>query len=153
MEKKCSKCQTVLDISNFNIKGKNADGSIKYQTYCKKCNKERSKQYYAENREKHKKETRKRTNIRIKQVQDNLISYFLSHPCIDCGEADIRVLEFDHLKNKEANISEVIRDWSWKRILNEIDKCEIVCSNCHIIRARTRNNDFRYKAWKLYQLS
>src|SRR5690349_13866407 len=46
-----------------------------------------------------------------------LIAFFESHPCADCGEADPLVLEFDHLGDKEFNISQGLRDRSWPTVL------------------------------------
>jgi L-lysine 2,3-aminomutase len=59
--------------------------------------------------------------------------------CKDCGVKNHIVLDFDHLKDKKYNISRMIHDgFSWKAILKEIEKCEVVCSNCHRIRTHNR---------------
>jgi len=59
--------------------------------------------------------------------------------CVDCGENNHIVLDFDHLKDKKYNISRMIHDgFSWKAILKEIQKCEVVCANCHRVRTYTR---------------
>ena len=50
-----------------------------------------------------------------------------SHPCVDCGETDIVVLEFDHLRDKTAsNVSYLISTNEIRRIKEEIEKCEVV---------------------------
>jgi hypothetical protein len=68
----------------------------------------------------------------------------LSSPCLDCGNNDPRVLEFDHRpeEKKEFNISRAVSGStrSWQSIKREIDKCDIVCSNCHKIRTMERGN-------------
>lgn len=65
--------------------------------------------------------------------------YLEGHPCVDCGESDTLVLEFDHLDRtqKEANIAVLLQDRkiSWEEMLQEIRKCEVRCVNCH--RRRT----------------
>jgi len=63
----------------------------------------------------------------------NVNAYLASHPCIDCGEADVRVLEFDHVREKkEGNIGDFVRGgMAWQRILLEISKCDVRCANCH----------------------
>jgi DNA-binding NarL/FixJ family response regulator len=59
--------------------------------------------------------------------------------CTDCGETNHIVLDFDHLHNKKYNISRMIHDgFSWKAIAKEIEKCEVVCANCHRIRTHIR---------------
>jgi L-lysine 2,3-aminomutase len=59
--------------------------------------------------------------------------------CADCGEKNHIVLDFDHLRDKKYNVSRMIHDgFSWKAILKEIKKCEVVCANCHRIRTHNR---------------
>ncbi len=55
------------------------------------------------------------------------------HPCVDCGESDIRVLQFDHTDPaaKITEVSQLLRNASWPRVLMEIEKCEVRCGNCH----------------------
>ena len=59
--------------------------------------------------------------------------------CMDCGETNPIVLDFDHLHNKKYNVSRMIHDgFSWAAIKKEIAKCEVVCANCHRIRTHDR---------------
>lgn len=60
-------------------------------------------------------------------------SYKAAHPCIDCGEADTIVLDFDHVTGeKKGTINQMKnRDMPLERIIEEIEKCEIRCANCH----------------------
>ena len=61
-------------------------------------------------------------------------------PCIDCGiKYDPWVMDFDHLANKEFTISDKsAQGYSIKKLLAEIAKCDVVCSNCHRIRTHKR---------------
>jgi hypothetical protein len=72
-----------------------------------------------------------------------LIEYFASHPCIDCGERDPVVLEFDHLRDKKFSIGAKLTVYPWQAILEEIEKCEVVCGNCHKRRTATRRQSNR----------
>lgn len=65
----------------------------------------------------------------------------IGKPCTDCGRAyHHSQMEFDHpLDNKIRNISKMQR-YSQKRILEEVAKCELVCSNCHHLRTWKRLN-------------
>jgi hypothetical protein len=53
--------------------------------------------------------------------------------CIRCPEKDWRCLDFHHkYRKKEAALSRMPQlGWSWKRILAEVRKCIVICSNCH----------------------
>lgn len=59
--------------------------------------------------------------------------------CVDCGVTNHIILDFDHLRDKKYNVSRMIHDgFSWKAIKKEIEKCEVVCANCHRIRTYLR---------------
>ncbi len=61
----------------------------------------------------------------------------LSRPCVDCGEPDPIVLEFDHVRGeKRADVDSLITvGCSRALLLAEIAKCDVRCANCH--RRRT----------------
>lgn len=60
-------------------------------------------------------------------------AYLLQHPCVDCGEADIVVLDFDHVRGKKiTGVSKMANNGAGiKKLQDEIAKCEIRCANCH----------------------
>lgn len=61
-------------------------------------------------------------------------AYLLSNPCIDCGESDPRVLDFDHrdAAEKSAEVMRLAQDgYSLNRVMTEIAKCDVRCRNCH----------------------
>jgi hypothetical protein len=63
----------------------------------------------------------------------NYVYGFLAkNPCVDCGESNIIVLDFDHLENKKFSISIMIR---YVRKISDIEKemskCDVRCANCH----------------------
>ena len=64
-------------------------------------------------------------------------NYLAEHPCIDCNEADIRLLNFVHVRgSKVSTISRLlIQGCKWSTIEAEISKCEIRCANCHAIKS------------------
>lgn len=69
-----------------------------------------------------------------------VFEYLATHPCVDCGESDVVVLEFDHLRDKVKDISRMCSDaWSVDAIKAEIDKCDVVCANCHRRRTASRS--------------
>lgn len=61
--------------------------------------------------------------------------------CVDCGfDAYPEALEFDHLPGtvKVQHIATLARG-SLKRLFEEMEKTEVVCSNCHRRRTTRRN--------------
>lgn len=62
-------------------------------------------------------------------------------PCADCGVSyPSYVMEFDHTgTDKFLNVSDMV-GYGWKRIADEIAKCDLVCSNCHKVRTHIRRN-------------
>ncbi len=61
--------------------------------------------------------------------------------CVDCGISNHIILDFDHIRDKKYNVSRMIHDgFSWKSIKKEIEKCEVVCANCHRMRTYNRLN-------------
>ena len=71
------------------------------------------------------------------------MAYFRDHPCVDCGETDPVVLEFDHLRDKKFGIATGIRNRNWQDVLDEIAKCDVVCANCHRRRTTKRGGFLR----------
>jgi hypothetical protein len=67
---------------------------------------------------------------------------FKMKPCADCHiQYNPWVMHFDHLDSstKLAHVSIIVRSGgSFSRIKNEIDKCEVVCANCHAERTHQR---------------
>lgn len=108
---------------------------------CKQCTLNRTKDNYLKDHDRQKKIRRKNTNKRRKERKQEILEYLLFHPCTDCGENDPVVLEFDHLKNKLFDISDGLMK-PWEVFLEEINKCEVVCANCHKKRTAKRAGDW-----------
>lgn len=72
----------------------------------------------------------KEYKLRIKEF---LFQYLLQHPCVDCGERDPIVLEFDHVRGtKEFNLASAgPKGYGLEKIKAEIAKCDVRCCNCH----------------------
>ena len=89
---------------------------------------------------------RARKQREIAVARRNLISHLRAHPCVDCGEADIEVLEFDHQRDKTHNVGYLVHGgYGWRRVKEEIDKCEVVCANCHRRRTLRQQNSYRLR--------
>jgi hypothetical protein len=84
---------------------------------------------------------RQRNQAAKQRNREYVITYLLDNPCVDCGEKDIIVLEFDHLSDKDCSVADAIRrSFSIERLQREIDKCEVVCCNCHRRRTSKRGS-------------
>lgn len=82
-----------------------------------------------------KKQVRTRANIanRRKEIRTWLAELKKTMAC-KCGETHPACLDFHHLNTAEkvTEISTSInKGWGKARILKEISKCEVLCSNCH----------------------
>lgn len=102
--------------------------------------------HYGRHREQHIARVRQDNARRKAAAAAELEAYLRSHPCVDCGCTDVRVLELDHRDAglKEANVSAMVgMGLGWDRILAEIAKCDVRCANCHRIATITRGGYFR----------
>ncbi len=91
-----------------------------------------NKQYYKDNAEYFREAKRRR----IEEIDEFVRQQKVGLCCKRCGNDDVRVLDFHHRdkNDKEAGIAYIrTKGWCNKRILQEIAKCEVLCSNCHRI--------------------
>jgi hypothetical protein len=86
---------------------------------------------------------------RIKRTRNNrekLVAHLMNNPCVDCGETDWVVLQFDHREPAEKlhSIANMISHNTWLEILWEMEKCDVRCANCH---TRKTALEFGYYAY------
>ncbi len=95
------------------------------------------KKWWANLSDERKREKQDKANVRAKKVKDFLANYKTQKGCVDCGyNTHHSALDFDHfVGNKSINVCNAK---SITQALSEIDKCEVVCSNCHRIRTYNR---------------
>ncbi|HLG64951.1 MAG TPA: hypothetical protein VKY19_23635 [Ktedonosporobacter sp.] len=145
MKKICSGCEQERDIErDFAWKNK-AKGTR--QRWCKFCQAEANSRHYQNNKQIYLDCALTRNALVNAENKQKLYVYLSSHPCIDCGQTDIRVLEFDHVRgSKTANIARLLkRATSWKKIEAEIAKCEVRCANYHRIKTSERGNWWHFE--------
>lgn len=143
--KVCTKCgPRAQPIENFAIRDRNK-GTRQY--VCRACQNAYVRQHYQINRTKYIEKARRRT-VRQSAINNAfVIDYLRQNPCVDCGESDIIVLEFDHLGEKLTEVSELCTaGYSLEAVKREIDKCEVVCANCHRRRTAKRARWYRTRA-------
>jgi len=110
--KNCSKCQEVKDLSEFYHNSMGKGKGKRYSSYCKPCHS-------------------KFMMDRWKVMKDRAIEY-LGGKCKRCQNTYHRsIYQFHHLRDKDA-MWDTAKKWSWEKIKSELDKCELLCANCHI---------------------
>lgn len=125
--KVCTKCFDKKELSEFSKNTKHPDG---LQYACKTCVAHQSKNWYRQNKVRVRKHTgsyRKRLWLRIAEIKRSTTCYL-------CSENEPACLDFHHKdpSTKEFEISNIVgRGQSWNTILEEIEKCVCICSNCH----------------------
>ena len=98
---------------------------------CKQCKKLYNQDHYAKTKDRWKDTRAEQRESGVLKSQMFLREYLLQHPCVDCGETDLMVLEFDHLPQfqKIKDVTRLIG--SNKLLVDEVAKCEVRCANCH----------------------
>jgi len=139
----CNKCSIDKSEDEFQFKNKKK-GVRKKQ--CKSCIKEYRKKYYDENRDSAIIYSTLSNVDRKKRNRQYIWDYLIQNPCVDCGETDPIVLEFDHRDNvvKIDSVGKgVDRMWGIDKLQEEIDKCDVRCSNCHKRRTAKQQNWYK----------
>lgn len=133
----CCRCNKEKSLFEFSMKSFD-----KPQSYCTECNKKYQRRHYKANKQKYldKSKDHKEKLVAIAKEKKDV-------PCADCGNRyPFFVMDFDHVfGEKRDTISAMAHTKQVAKsvLLAEIEKCEVVCSNCHRIRTYNRN---RHKA-------
>ena len=108
---------------------------------CRKCKRIYDREFH-KNRDKEQLERKLQLQkIRIVENRKKLYQYLLKHPCSICNESRVACLHFHHINpdNKKFTIS-CNMGKSWENIKKEIDKCIVLCANCHAIETAKQLN-------------
>lgn len=126
MFKVCNICKVEKQLSNFRKDSSRKDG---YQHKCKECARVHQNSLYVE---RYAPKTRER-NAKRRATGKALIDEARSCGCSLCGEDDLSCLEFHHKdpSEKEFQIGGSGTNFNLDRIRSEIEKCIVVCANCH----------------------
>lgn len=133
--KRCTKCGVPkpADREHFTWTRRDGVGAM-----CRACHRVSSRGHYEADKASYKgraKERRRETREFIRSLKHN-------KKCVDCKKPHpYWRMDFDHLDGKVSKLSSPeVGQWSMERILAEVAKCELVCSNCH--RDRTHFRQF-----------
>lgn len=130
----CSRCSAELPLSAFN---RNGDGR---QHWCREC----FRTYFRERGRRHHDQVQQTARKRRQAGRELIRQRFEQTPCANCGEDEILVLELDHLGEKTKAISALIADAAaLDKVRSELERCEVVCVNCHRRRTARRSGAYR----------
>lgn len=97
-----------------------------------KWTKEYQKEYDRQRHKAQSKEKGFRQDKRRKELRIWILAYKSERGCNRCPERHPACLQFHHLRDKKAQIADMVRLGHGKEnILEEIAKCELICGNCH----------------------
>ena len=122
VRKTCGRCRRDLPASAFNRAGAGL------QHWCREC----FRDYFARRGTTHLVQAAASRARRAAAARTRLGTYLVGHPCVDCGEDDVQVLDFDHVGEQRELVSALVaRGAPWARIAEETAQCEVRCANCH----------------------
>lgn len=128
----CAICHVLKPVSEFH------NSRTGEYTYCRDCRNTYDRQYYAE-RGRAARLARQRGALDAAREWMNAIKADV--PCTDCGGLfPVFVMHWDHLPGfqKVGEISTMLAHRSRATILEELQKCQLVCANCHVMRTVDR---------------
>lgn len=98
----CTRCKQTKDAAAFPPRHK---GGIELQTWCRGCFAGVNATYYLSHRDAELQRLRQMVETNRAENRRHVMGYLASHACVDCGLTDPIVLEFDHLRDKKADVS------------------------------------------------
>ena len=125
----CSICKIEKDFQEFH---KNSSKKSGYQSYCKACRQNHSKNLYANDVN----NIRNRLRVIKKRTRDNNRIFIQKYKrfcgCKLCGFKVPVALDFHHLDptEKDKNVGDLM-SFSTQKLKEEIRKCVVLCANCH----------------------
>ena len=120
----CSRCKTEKVIEDFPFS--NTARNIRHGQ-CKPCRRIMSKEHYLRNKTQYVTRAEKHNTKMAKLFQE----FKDSLSCSVCGEPQACCLDFHHIRDKEFAISEAIAKVGITKLVEELEKCSVLCSNCH----------------------
>ena len=133
ISKLCPRCGLDKALSEFATRGQ---GPWSPASYCRPCQREYCRAHYRRNKTKHNRRRRDNQDAYVSRNRARMYEYLIERGCVDCGNKNPVVLEFDHVRGrKQREVSVMVGlGLSWSRIMHEVAKCEIRCANCHRIK-------------------
>jgi len=130
----CTGCGAIKPVEQFSVKNKT---TARRARRCHSCVAANSRDDFLRKRPQYLARARRNKRAYRSRNRRWVIGYLTGKSCVDCGETDPVVLEFDHRDGvkKEEAVSRLMTASAWATIADEIEKCDVRCANCH--RRRT----------------
>jgi hypothetical protein len=116
---------------------------------CRYCKMRYQHNWYLKHRTEHIAVTAHRRRLYRTQSRHFVLEYLKTHPCEVCTETDPVVLDFHHRhpSRKTKEIAQMLGTYTTNKVILEIRKCRVLCSNCH------RRITARHQGWYKSQRS
>jgi NADPH-dependent glutamate synthase beta subunit-like oxidoreductase len=97
--------------------------------------KSKHKEYSRKHYEANYSQRREELNARRQQLKTEWLEYKATLKCTKCGFDHVAALDFHHEdpSQKEYNVNRLVSDGRFKKAYKEIEKCIVLCANCHRI--------------------
>ena len=149
----CSSCKSFYRFGMFYKYGGESSTRQyeKYSYVCKNCKRSNSSKNRTD-------ATKEKMRNRYRKIKSYFVEKF-GGSCLRCGFSDgIYALEFHHIfpRTKNESVSKVISSGNVERAEKELDKCIMLCSNCHKTLDKTwfclfEKADFGYRIARAYE--
>ena len=146
-DRTCVRCGHIGPLDDYR---QDREGKWGKRNLCNDCGNQQSRDSYNKNPER-RRELQKETMRQRRIARRAFIQKAKSVPCNDCGKTfPPYVMDFDHRNSndKTMDVSQMTSR-SLTEIQAEIEKCDVVCSNCH--RIRTHGNTQNEKQRQSYE--
>lgn len=138
----CSRCGVTKALGEFPVK--NAKKGW-YRSYCRSCCREYGREHYRKNVRAYARKAKVRAAIDRPRNRRIISDHLRTHPCVDCGESDALVLEFDHRdpSEKAGDVGRIVHAGTVAALQAEMNKCDVRCGNCHRIKTARQFGSYR----------
>ena len=105
----------------------------KRQYMCKKCKSEYNREHYINNYDMYLEKAHRNNIAFSRRNKKKFYLWLIEQECVICGEGDPVVLDMHHRdpSDKEIPFNKMLQNSSIKRIFSELEKCDVLCANCH----------------------
>lgn len=124
--KRCYVCKQEKDVSEFYLSSTAQDS---YQGRCKVCSLKTANEHYRNNKQ----TFAERANSLLRRIIDWVDTIKTKYGCCVCGISNPKCLDFHHVNPSEKldGVGNLVRKKSRIKVAEEINKCVVICANCH----------------------